>query len=83
MLRLYRKGPQSGQRAGKYFRGTLSAIEPAMAREHYTLVEALRSIEEPEFTNIVRKTHTAFALRWISSAGQVPVDSAPAHPTQK
>src|SRR6202047_4327682 len=28
----------------------------AMGREHYTLVEALRSIEEPEFTSIVRKT---------------------------
>jgi len=40
----------------------------AMGREHYALVEALRSAEEPEFTNIVRKTHTAFALRWIGSA---------------
>src|SRR5712691_4679568 len=28
----------------------------AMAREHYALVEALRSLEEPEFTNIIRKT---------------------------
>src|SRR5438552_3296356 len=40
-------------------------LTAAMAREHYTLVEALRLMVEPEFTNIVRKTHTAFALRWI------------------
>jgi DNA-binding GntR family transcriptional regulator len=44
----------------------------SMGREHYALVEALRSIEEPEFTNIVRKTHTTFALRWIGSAARVP-----------
>jgi len=43
----------------------------AMGREHYALVEALRSVEEPEFTNIVRKTHTGFALRWIGSATHV------------
>jgi DNA-binding GntR family transcriptional regulator len=43
----------------------------AMGREHYTLVEALRSVEEPEFTSIVRKTHTGFALRWIGSASHV------------
>jgi DNA-binding GntR family transcriptional regulator len=40
----------------------------AMGREHYALIEALRSVEEPEFTNMVRKTHTGFALRWIGSA---------------
>jgi DNA-binding GntR family transcriptional regulator len=44
----------------------------AMGREHYVLVEALRSVEEPEFTNIVRKTITRFAFRWIGSAPQVP-----------
>src|SRR5437660_1619004 len=44
----------------------------AMGREHYTLVEALRSIEEPEFTSIVRKTITGFAFRWIGSGSQVP-----------
>jgi DNA-binding GntR family transcriptional regulator len=40
----------------------------AMGREHYPLVEALRSMEEPEFSAVVRKTFTTFALRWISSA---------------
>jgi len=36
-----------------------------MGREHYALVEALRSLEEPEFTQVVRKTLMGFALRWI------------------
>lgn len=40
----------------------------AMGREHYALVEALRSLEEPEFTQVVSKTLTGFALRWIGSA---------------
>jgi DNA-binding GntR family transcriptional regulator len=40
----------------------------AMGREHYALVEALRSMEEPEFSAVVRKTFTGFAYRWISSA---------------
>ena len=50
----------------------------AMAREHYTLVEALRSMEEPEFTSIVRKTITGFAFRWIGSASHVSGDGAAA-----
>jgi DNA-binding GntR family transcriptional regulator len=49
----------------------------AMGREHYTLIEALRSIEEPAFTNIVRKTLTGFAFRWIGSATQVPSENQP------
>jgi DNA-binding GntR family transcriptional regulator len=40
----------------------------AMGREHYALVEALRSMEEPEFSAVVRKTFITFAFRWISSA---------------
>lgn len=46
----------------------------AMGREHYTLVEALRSIEEPDFTHVVRKTFTGFAFRWIGSATHVAAD---------
>jgi DNA-binding GntR family transcriptional regulator len=49
----------------------------AMAREHYALVEALRSMEEPDFTALVRKTFTTFAFRWISSAAQRPADGRP------
>ena len=55
----------------------------AMAREHYTLVEALRSIEEPEFTSIVCKTHTGFALRWIGAASHITPDSPTSVETQK
>ena len=43
-------------------------LTAAMGREHYALVEALRSMEEPEFSATVRKTFTGFAFRWISSA---------------
>jgi DNA-binding GntR family transcriptional regulator len=43
-------------------------LTAAMGREHYTLIEALRSIEEPDFTNVVRKTLTGFAMRWVGSA---------------
>jgi DNA-binding GntR family transcriptional regulator len=45
-----------------------SGIPPdaAMAREHYALVGALRSLEEPEFSASVRKTLIGFALHWAS-----------------
>jgi DNA-binding GntR family transcriptional regulator len=43
-------------------------LTAAMGREHYALVEALRSMEEPEFSIVVRKAFTGFAFRWISSA---------------
>ena len=49
----------------------------SMGREHYALVEALRSIEEPEFTNTIRKTLTGFAFRWIGSASQPPAGGEP------
>lgn len=39
----------------------------AMGREHYVLVDALRSMREPEFTDVVRKALTGFALRWIGT----------------
>lgn len=49
----------------------LSSGQPltaSMGREHYTIVEALRSVQEPDFTALVRKTITGFAFRWISMA---------------
>jgi DNA-binding GntR family transcriptional regulator len=49
----------------------------AMGREHYALVEALRSLEEPEFTAVVRKTFTGFAFRWISSAAARTSEALP------
>src|SRR4051812_37184188 len=39
----------------------------AMAREHYALVNALEKLQPPEFDNLIRKTLTGFALRWITS----------------
>lgn len=39
----------------------------SMGREHYILVDALRSMHEPEFTEVVRRTLTGFALRWVGA----------------
>jgi DNA-binding GntR family transcriptional regulator len=55
-------------------------VTAAMGREHYTLVEALRSVEEPEFTSLVRKTLTTFAFRWIGSAPSATPESQPQKP---
>jgi DNA-binding GntR family transcriptional regulator len=49
-----------------------SPLTASMGREHYTLIEALRSVEEPEFTALVRKTITGFAFRWISATAIRP-----------
>jgi DNA-binding GntR family transcriptional regulator len=49
----------------------------AMGREHYVLVEALRGVPEPEFTEVVRSALTAFAHRWIGATAATqarPVD---------
>jgi DNA-binding GntR family transcriptional regulator len=42
-------------------------LTAAMAREHYALVNALRRLEEPEFSTVVRATVSGFAMRWIAS----------------
>jgi len=52
-------------------------LTAAMAREHYAIVEALRSAEEPEFSAIVRKTFTGFSFRWISSAASRTAEALP------
>ncbi len=41
-------------------------ITAAMAREHYTFIDALRGMREPEFTEAVRKALSGFASRWIA-----------------
>jgi len=53
-------------------------LTASMGREHYTLIEALRSVEEPEFSTLVRKTFTGFAFRWISSASPKAQEPTPA-----
>jgi DNA-binding GntR family transcriptional regulator len=55
-------------------------LTAAMGREHYALVEALRSMEEPEFSAMVRKTFTGFAFRWISSAASRTAEAPPDGP---
>jgi DNA-binding GntR family transcriptional regulator len=45
-----------------------------MAREHYDLVDALRSLPEPEFTASVRKTLSGFVLRWLAAVPHPPAE---------
>src|SRR5438034_899447 len=52
----------------------------AMGREHYALVEALRSMEEPEFSALVRKTVIGLAFRWLSSAAPRTAGAFPSEP---
>jgi DNA-binding GntR family transcriptional regulator len=42
-------------------------LTASMGREHYDLVNALRTLEEPEFTQTIRRSLTTFASRWIAS----------------
>jgi len=51
-------------------------LTASMGRQHSALVDALRSVPEPEFSTIVRKTFTAFALRWVSTTPHM-ADSRP------
>jgi len=44
-----------------------AALTAAMAREHYALVNALEKLQPPEFDQVVRRTLTGFAFRWISA----------------
>jgi DNA-binding GntR family transcriptional regulator len=52
-----------------------AALTEAMGREHYELIRALRDLEEPEFSVVVRRVFGGFASRWQIS---IPVDGAPA-----
>ena len=42
-------------------------LTASMGREHYELIHALRSLDEPEFSAVIRKTLTGFASRWLTS----------------
>ena len=42
-------------------------LTPAMAREHYVFIDALRGMREPEFTEVIRKILSRFAFRWIAA----------------
>jgi DNA-binding GntR family transcriptional regulator len=43
-------------------------LTEAMGREHYAIVDALRSMSEPDFTSAIRKCLTGFAFRWMAEA---------------
>jgi len=51
-------------------------ITAAMGREHYALVNALAKLQPPEFENVIRKTLTGFALRWVSAMSPSNSDAA-------
>lgn len=40
-----------------------------MGREHYELIRALRTLQEPEFSEVVRGTLSGFANRWLATIG--------------
>ena len=42
-------------------------LTEAMGREHYELVRALRTLNEPEFSAVVKRTFSGFASRWLHS----------------
>jgi len=57
-------------------------LTASMGREHCALIDALRSVPEPEFSTMVRRTFTGFALRWVSATPHA-ADSQPPQPVQE
>lgn len=53
------------------------ALTASMGREHFELIHALRHVEEPEFTSVVRKTLSGFAARWLTVFQPEAEDSKP------
>ncbi len=39
----------------------------SMGKEHYELLRALRELQEPEFSAVVRRTISGFASRWVTA----------------
>lgn len=46
---------------------SVDTVQESVARRHSAIVTALRSVPEPEFTNVARETLSGFALSAISS----------------
>jgi len=46
-------------------------LTASMGREHYDLINALRTLQEPEFTTSIRRTLTTFAFRWITNMAKL------------
>jgi DNA-binding GntR family transcriptional regulator len=53
-------------------------LTASMGREHYELVDALRSMEEPKFTEVVRERLSGIAARWLATFANTdaPVEGA-------
>jgi DNA-binding GntR family transcriptional regulator len=49
------------------FFGSGKALTAPMAREHYELVNALRDLEEPAFTDTIQRKLSGFAMRWVTA----------------
>jgi DNA-binding GntR family transcriptional regulator len=49
------------------FFGSGKALTAPMAREHYELVNALRDLEEPAFTDTIQRKLSGFATRWVTA----------------
>ena len=47
-----------------------TTVNMEVAREHSQIVNALRNLEDPEFSSVVRSTLSDFSLRGVSSVGQ-------------
>lgn len=52
---------------------SLNTVQETTARQHYHLVSALRSANEPEFTAIIRESLNVFALEAICAVAGKPV----------
>lgn len=50
-------------------------LTASMGREHYDIIDALKNLEEPRFTEVVRRTLSGFAGRWLS-VFQIDTDDA-------
>jgi DNA-binding GntR family transcriptional regulator len=48
----------------------------AMGREHYLFIDALRGMDETEFTDAVRKALSGFASRWIAVTARDTIQSS-------
>ena len=51
-------------------------VAESVAREHLNVVNALRSLREPDFSSAIRNTLSSFAIRALSSMVEIkPADS--------
>lgn len=56
-----------------------SDVQPTaeMAREHYALIDALRNLEEPDFSATVHRTLAGFADHWPTAVAKTAQDPQP------